>query len=110
MTIGWFNARALEHLGLDPITYHGPTYGHACLTLATLERHPGSLGTLFNDMCTWSKAPRDASLAGAWLHGTRKSNAGRRDGGLVERFFGLLDWCFHTCAVQVVSMAADPLD
>jgi hypothetical protein len=30
--------------------------------------------------------------------------------GVVERFFGLLDWCFHVCKAQVVSMAADLLD
>lgn len=39
-----------------------------------------------------------------------ESDAGRRDGAIVERFFGLLDWCLHVCKAQVVPMAADPLD
>ena len=31
-------------------------------------------------------------------------------GEIVERFFGLLDWCFHVCTAQVVPLAADPLN
>lgn len=61
------------HLGQDPITYHGPTYRHACLAL--LDLHPEQYVHMAQ------KAPREYSLAGIGSLGVQRLVRGAVTGG-----------------------------